>query len=262
MVADDIFNRVAGHIRRRAAPGAGADRLVLREGTLDELGVGQIRDVFSNALFPGTSTIQTKARYFLLVPWSFHAGARPGRSGAQLREHAENIERILVQTLRAMPGQPGVIGAQRGAKVKTLPSAIYWNGSYGTGAVASLGANADGWLAARGPLRAGIQRADGILMAYAFKHRRVPPVPITASSSAGLVDELSLLALPRLWCGWCATSSQPLAEVHVARVPGAPISRGLEAIGDFRRATARRRLSAKAPRPERATRRSADRSRP
>lgn len=102
--------------------------LFSEKGTLDELGVGQIRDVFSNALFPGTSTIQTRARYFLLVPWSYQAAARPGRSGAQLREHAENIERILVETLRAMPGQPGVIGAQRGAKVKTLPSAIYWNG--------------------------------------------------------------------------------------------------------------------------------------
>lgn len=102
--------------------------LFSEKGTLDELGVGQIRDVFSNALFPGTSTIQTRARYFLLVPWSYQAAARPGRSGAQLREHAENIERILVETLRAMPGQSGVIGAQRGAKVKTLPSAIYWNG--------------------------------------------------------------------------------------------------------------------------------------
>lgn len=102
--------------------------LFSEKGTLDELGVGQIRDVFSNALFPGTSTIQTRARYFLLVPWSYQAAAKSGRSGGLLREHAERVERILVETLRAMPDQHGVIGAQRGAKVKNLPSTIYWNG--------------------------------------------------------------------------------------------------------------------------------------
>jgi hypothetical protein len=36
--------------------------------TRDELGVGSVRDVFADMLFPGTSTIMTRARYFLLVP--------------------------------------------------------------------------------------------------------------------------------------------------------------------------------------------------
>lgn len=102
--------------------------LFSEKGTLDELGVGQIRDAFSNALFPGTSTIQTRARYFLLVPWSFMVAAKHGRTGAVLREHADNVQRILIETLRIMHGQQGVIGAQRGARVKTLPSTIYWNG--------------------------------------------------------------------------------------------------------------------------------------
>lgn len=102
--------------------------LFSEKGTLDELGVGQIRDAFSNALFPGTSTIQTRARYFLLVPWSFLAAAKRGRSGAAQREHADSVQKTLIETLRVMPDQQGVIGAQRGARVKTLPSAIYWNG--------------------------------------------------------------------------------------------------------------------------------------
>ena len=38
-------------------------------GTLDELGIGTIRDTIADTLFPGTSTIQTRARYFLFVPW-------------------------------------------------------------------------------------------------------------------------------------------------------------------------------------------------
>lgn len=32
---------------------------------VDELGIGIIRDGFANMFFPGTSTIQTRAKYFL-----------------------------------------------------------------------------------------------------------------------------------------------------------------------------------------------------
>ena len=37
-------------------------------GTVDELGLGTIRDHLSDALFPGTSSIQTRLRYYLFVP--------------------------------------------------------------------------------------------------------------------------------------------------------------------------------------------------
>ncbi len=33
--------------------------------TRDELGIGVVRDAFADMFFPGTSTIQTRARYFL-----------------------------------------------------------------------------------------------------------------------------------------------------------------------------------------------------
>ena len=33
----------------------------------DELGIGQIRDVFSESQLPGTSVTQTQWRYFLIV---------------------------------------------------------------------------------------------------------------------------------------------------------------------------------------------------
>ncbi len=39
--------------------------------TRDELGIGGIRDAFADLLFPGTTTIQTVAKYFLLVPWMY-----------------------------------------------------------------------------------------------------------------------------------------------------------------------------------------------
>ena len=40
------------------------------QGTLDELGISPIRDGFSDLFFPGTSTLHTHAKYFLLVPYA------------------------------------------------------------------------------------------------------------------------------------------------------------------------------------------------
>jgi hypothetical protein len=39
--------------------------------TRDELGIGVIRDLIADELFPGTSTIQTRLRYMLFVPWIY-----------------------------------------------------------------------------------------------------------------------------------------------------------------------------------------------
>src|SRR5437764_14278579 len=66
----------------------------------DELGIGQIRDAFSNTLFPGTSVIQTRARYFLFVPWIYREGMRRGRSGQQLKAWTDTRERKLIEALR------------------------------------------------------------------------------------------------------------------------------------------------------------------
>src|SRR5438105_13799279 len=45
--------------------------LFSEQDTVDELGLGTIRDAFADYLFPGTSTIQTQAGYFLFLPWLF-----------------------------------------------------------------------------------------------------------------------------------------------------------------------------------------------
>ena len=44
--------------------------LLSESGTLDELGIAAVRDGFSNLFFPGTSTIQTRAKYFFAVPYA------------------------------------------------------------------------------------------------------------------------------------------------------------------------------------------------
>ena len=41
-----------------------------QQDTVDELGTGIISEAFSNYFFPGTSTIQTRAKYFFLVPYA------------------------------------------------------------------------------------------------------------------------------------------------------------------------------------------------
>jgi hypothetical protein len=47
-----------------------AIQLFREPGTLGELGIGTVRDAFADRLFPGTSTIQTRARYYF-VPWLY-----------------------------------------------------------------------------------------------------------------------------------------------------------------------------------------------
>lgn len=99
------------------------------KGTVDDLGLGTIRDAFSNQLFPGTSVVQTRARYFLFVPWIYAEAQR--RWPTNLIAKAADMERRLIPALIAggegAPGR-GVIGREVGIRVKTLPSAIYWGG--------------------------------------------------------------------------------------------------------------------------------------
>jgi hypothetical protein len=102
--------------------------LFAQEESRDELGIGAIRDAFSDRLFPGVSVIQTRARYLLFVPWIYRAAEQRGLTGAQLRARAEAQERRLVETLRRGGDLAGLIGRVAGPGVKILPSTIYWTG--------------------------------------------------------------------------------------------------------------------------------------
>jgi Family of unknown function (DUF6361) len=93
----------------------------------DELGIGQVRDSFSDRIFPGTSTLHTRARYLLLIPWCYRAAARLATSGEDLERRAADNERRLIVFLSRAGADEGVIGRNVGAKVKTLPSALYWS---------------------------------------------------------------------------------------------------------------------------------------
>ncbi len=96
-------------------------------GTLDELGIGSIRDTIADVLFPGTSTIQTRARYFLFIPWiSQMVEARPRANSDQL---ARQLELQLCDALSKAHGAgEGVIGREARESLQRWPSSIYWVG--------------------------------------------------------------------------------------------------------------------------------------
>ena len=97
-------------------------------GTVDELGVGSIRDSFSDLFFPGTSTIQTRACYFLLLPWTFLRMERlkiPSRE-AETRGRREELN--LNARLLEGEDKAGVFGVSAGRELRRLPSLAYWGG--------------------------------------------------------------------------------------------------------------------------------------
>src|ERR1700681_1137461 len=60
--------------------------------TRDEFGIGSVRDAFADMLFPGTSTIMTRARYFLLVPWAYQRLERLRVRSAETAARARQAE--------------------------------------------------------------------------------------------------------------------------------------------------------------------------
>ena len=104
--------------------------LFREKGTLDELGIGSIRDTFADHFFPAISTIQSRARYFLFVPWLYQALERDRIPSARAWPHARWLQSKLVDSLKAGGEGPaaGLIGIDAGVNVQRPPSTIYWAG--------------------------------------------------------------------------------------------------------------------------------------
>jgi len=111
--------------------------LLASPGVVDELGIGMIRDSFSDTLFPGISTIQTRAKYFLTLPRIFRdyknlrANERRRITLADYLKQQENrCMSCLNQNHKSDP-QDGIIGASFAGKrgeVQRKQSSVYWNG--------------------------------------------------------------------------------------------------------------------------------------
>jgi hypothetical protein len=94
----------------------------------DELGLGAIRDSFADALFPGTSTIQTRLRYMLFVPWVYNDLEKKRTPSTTFGNRARQLEIALIDPLLENSEHGGVFGRVAGKSLKRLPSSVYWNG--------------------------------------------------------------------------------------------------------------------------------------
>ena len=97
-------------------------------GMVDELGLATVRNSYSDLFFPGTSTIQTRACYFLLVPWTFLRLEGLQVPSSKFGKKGQQEERNLNRRLRAEGDTRGVFGSQAGDALKRLPSEVYWGG--------------------------------------------------------------------------------------------------------------------------------------
>lgn len=102
--------------------------LFSEQDTRDEMGIGTIRDAFADLLFPGTSTIQTRARYFLFIPWMYLEHERRGISADDVTAKGRREEIALIYALADSDDPSGTIGLRARESLKRLPSNIYWQG--------------------------------------------------------------------------------------------------------------------------------------
>ena len=116
-------------------------RMLKGSQALDELGIGVIRDGYADQLFPGISTLQTRAKYFVLLPYLFEMAERHSFTrSADILPWINAQEQALVPVLmksskdsdksdESVEEINGIIGSRSYPKaVKVKPSSIYWNG--------------------------------------------------------------------------------------------------------------------------------------
>ncbi len=105
-----------GHIRsnrREQALAMQILKMAQEPAALDELGIGRIRDAFSNKMFPGTSILQKHLKYFSLLPQVYRkATERRYNSVSEVKAEVVRLERIMTERLlEASPGDTGITGS-------------------------------------------------------------------------------------------------------------------------------------------------------
>ena len=99
------------------------------QGTVDELGTGNIRDLISNVLFPGHTVLHTRAKYLLFLPRDFARLA--SKTVDTLVQEGKKAEGRRIKSLRQRYEAEGlrnrgIIGYTTGSETKQLPSSSYW----------------------------------------------------------------------------------------------------------------------------------------
>lgn len=113
--------------------------LLSAPGVVDELGIGIVRDSFADRMFPGLSTIQTRAKYFTLTALlirDYQVSERAKRNPRTLERYLADEEKACRISLVSRHGDGrqsmGIIGSSFGIEnrrdVVRRPSSVYWNG--------------------------------------------------------------------------------------------------------------------------------------
>lgn len=106
--------------------------MLSEQEAVDELGIGTIRDGFSHIFFPGVTSVQTRAKYYLIVPYILsELEQNKNLNEDDFLEELDDTEKKCAQKLLETGSDSGVIGSRsikRGGWVKRTPSDIYWNG--------------------------------------------------------------------------------------------------------------------------------------
>jgi hypothetical protein len=109
------------------------------EGRVDELGIGVIRNALSDFFFPGTSTIQTRAKYFIIIPRiinDYQAKYENKKNKPKFKDYLRDRENQIIRALAEKykdTGEQGIIGISLAGTPKNnelvrKPSSIYWTG--------------------------------------------------------------------------------------------------------------------------------------
>ena len=101
--------------------------LFKEQGTLDEMGLGSLRDALSDALFPGTSYIQTRLRYVLFIPWIYRRLEAGRFRSIDVEQAARKAEVDLIAPLERSVDAEGIIGVRARHSLVRLPSSLYWS---------------------------------------------------------------------------------------------------------------------------------------
>ena len=113
-------------------------------GTVDELGVGVVRDSMADAMFPGITTIMTRAKYYFIVPRILcsYIYDRNANRKHSMREYLRLEENEIMNRLASdydYNEEQRIIGINKASHNRNLPkrrweelvrkpSSIYWSG--------------------------------------------------------------------------------------------------------------------------------------
>jgi hypothetical protein len=198
----------------------------------DELGLGAIRDSIADHLFPGTSTIQTRLRYMLFIPWILRRLEGRDGTASQLSTEGRGMEIRLSDALKAGGETSGVIGRDAGARLQRLPSSVYWAG-LGTWGIRQFPGSRETYYATLPTVRRRRQRSD--VEAEGFEdfqsgswHPGLPPAPadlletasfsLTGDEAQFIRDRLAASARTSL-LNWLAGQSENGQCVYIWQHP-------------------------------------------